>query len=73
VFNLQQRAQESKTKSAHRPNNLTINQSVATKVRFRNEKRVLKYALLQKRYVATPPVAIYRNQSQISSPFFDFF
>jgi hypothetical protein len=40
----------------HLPNNLHLSQSLATKVRLRREKSVLRYALRQKRYVATPPL-----------------
>jgi hypothetical protein len=46
-----------KIPQTYRPNNFTFSQSVATRVLFRRENRVLRYALLQKRYVATPPLA----------------
>ena len=42
----------------YRPKSFTFSQSVATKVRLRSEKRVLKYALRQNKYVAIPPLAI---------------
>ena len=44
-------------KNTHRPKSLTFSQSVATSVRLRRENSVLRYALRQKRYVATPPLA----------------
>lgn len=45
----------------HRPKNLTRSQSPATKARFRSEKSVLRYALRQNKYVATPPLAHWNN------------
>jgi hypothetical protein len=46
----------------NRPKSLTLSQSVATRVRLRRKKRVLRYALRQNRYVAMPPLANCKNE-----------
>ena len=41
---------------------------MATRTRLRSEKSVLRYALRQNRYVATPPLAIYNTTQAPNRP-----
>ena len=52
-----------KKDGTYRPKSLHLSQSVATRVLFLSEKSVLRYALRQKRNVATPPVASCRKHT----------